>query len=478
MVSLSVAGWGWQYAARSTPALSNISFDITPGERVLLLGSSGVGKSTLLRAVAGVLGADEGTQVGEISLDGVSPERARGAVGLVLQDPENQVILERVGDDVAFGCENLGVPAEEIWARVQRALHLVGLNVPLDHSTSKLSGGQKQRLALASVLAMQPELIALDEPTANLDPIGARQLKEALTLVVEDHQPTIVMVEHRVDLWWDFATRVIVLAADGVLWDGAPEDMSPEVRNVLATAGVWLPQTEATARERPAPTGSQPLLHLENLHAAHPGSLHVTTPLDVDVYAGEIVAITGPNGAGKTALALTLGGLYPPRSGQVRAGGSLTGTAHSTKPITWRSRELLSRIGSVFQAPEHQFVAGTVRAELAVGPGALTLSRDEQSARVEKLLDRLHLRDLENAHPFTLSGGQQRRLSVGTVLATQPKVLILDEPTFGQDATTWTEMVALFTELRAEGHAVVIVTHDEKLVQAVADRVIHLGGDA
>ncbi|MEY4040195.1 MAG: hypothetical protein RLZZ52_1063, partial [Actinomycetota bacterium] len=132
MVTLSVAGWGWQYAARSTPALSNMSFDITPGERVLLLGASGVGKSTVLRAIAGVLGDDEGTQTGSISLGGHAPVQARGTVGLVLQDPENQVILERVGDDVAFGCENLGITQDEIWARVNTALQLVGLDVPLD----------------------------------------------------------------------------------------------------------------------------------------------------------------------------------------------------------------------------------------------------------------------------------------------------------------------------------------------------------
>jgi energy-coupling factor transport system ATP-binding protein len=477
VVTLSVAGWSWQFAARSTPALSNISFDITPGERVLLLGASGVGKSTVLRAIAGVLGEDEGTQTGAITLGGVTPEHARGTVGLVLQDPENQVILERVGDDVAFGCENLGIPQVEIWARVEEALHLVGLDIPLDHSTSQLSGGQKQRLALAGVLAMQPDIIALDEPTANLDPAGAQQLKQALLQVVEDHHPTIVMVEHRVDLWWDFATRVIVVGSGGVIWDGAPDAMSAEVRLVLTSAGVWLPGSDVVIQKKLESTVTRPLLSLQNLRAAHPGSSAGAPTLDLDIHPGEIVAITGPNGAGKTALALTLGGLYPPRAGRVLAGDELGGTAHSSEPITWRSRELLTRIGSVFQAPEHQFVAGTVRAELAVGPAALKLTLDEQNARVEKLLDRLHLRELEHAHPFTLSGGQQRRLSVGTVLATLPPVLILDEPTFGQDATTWAEMVALFTELRAEGHAVVIVTHDDKLVHAVADRVIHLGGD-
>jgi energy-coupling factor transport system ATP-binding protein len=477
VVSLSVAGWGWQYAARSTSALSRISFEIASGERVLLLGASGVGKSTLLRAIAGVLGDDEGTQTGEITVGSLTPERARGTVGLVLQDPENQVILERVGDDVAFGCENLGIAREDIWGRVTQALQLVGLDVPLDHSTSQLSGGQKQRLALAGVLAMQPDIIALDEPTANLDPAGAQQLKAALTQAAEVYHPTVLMVEHRVDLWWDFATRIIVVGTGGVIWDGAPDELTNEVKKDLTSAGVWLPQDAIRPQKSTVTTAALPLLSLENLCAAHPRTDHAAPCVTAEVHPGEIIAIAGPNGVGKTALALTLGGLYPPKAGRVRASDHLRGSVRSPEPVTWRSRELLTRIGSVFQAPEHQFVAATVRAELAVGPAALKLSQHEQHARVEELLDRLHLREVEHAHPFTLSGGQQRRLSVGTVLATMPSVLILDEPTFGQDAITWADMISLFAHLRTQGHALVIVTHDDKLIEALADRVVHLGGD-
>ena len=474
MATLSAQGWGWQFAARPVPALANISFEVNPGERVLLLGASGVGKSTLLRAIAGVLGEDEGTQSGTLHINGVVPQQARGKVGLVLQDPENQVILERVGDDVAFGCENLGVPREEIWQRVDEALGQVGLHVPLNHSTSALSGGQKQRLALAGVLAMKPEIIALDEPTANLDPAGARALKDAVTTVAEATGATIVMVEHRVDLWWDFASRVIVLGTDGVLWDGAPLAMPAETAEVLEAAGVWLPHTQIPSVAKH--TGSPVLLTAQNLCAGYPGSTHSTQPVNMNVRAGEILAITGPNGAGKTALALTLGGLIPAQSGAVVSSAELHNSAKSSNPYSWRSRELLTRIGSVFQAPEQQFIAATVRSELSAGPRAQGLSQREIDVRVEELLDRLHLSELAEAHPFTLSGGQQRRLSVGTALATQPRLLILDEPTFGQDAVTWTEMVSLLSELRAEGHGIVAITHDDAFVQAVADTVLELGG--
>lgn len=474
MATLTAQGWGWQYSARSIPALSNLSLEIMSGERVLLLGASGAGKSTILRALAGVLGEDEGSATGTLHVDGLTPERARGTVGLVLQDPENQVILERVGDDVAFGCENLGVPREEIWPRVAEALSKVGLDVPLDRSTSQLSGGQKQRLALAGVLAMKPEIIALDEPTANLDQNGAQELKKALTEVAAATGATVVMVEHRVDLWWDFATRIIILTVDGVLWDGAPTAFPAETARVLQAEGVWLPHT--TVKQRKKPSGSYSLLRASSLRAGYPGGAPGEA-LTFDVCAGEVLAITGPNGAGKTALALTLGGLIPAHSGEITTSHELQGNARRNEAITWKSKELLSRIGSVFQAAEQQFIAGTVRDELAAGPRALGLPKREVEARVDELLDRLHLYDCAEAHPFTLSGGQQRRLSVGTVLATKPRVLILDEPTFGQDAQTWAEMVSLISELRDEGHAIVAVTHDAEFVSAVADRVLELRED-
>ncbi|BDU10647.1 ABC transporter ATP-binding protein [Aurantimicrobium sp. INA4] len=474
MATLSAQEWGWQYAARSTPALSNISCEIAQGERVLLLGASGVGKSTLLRAFAGVLGEDEGTEQGSVLVNGLPPLNSRGRIGLVLQDPENQVILERVGDDVAFGCENLGIPREEIWQRVETACDLVGLNVPLNHSTSALSGGQKQRLALAGVLAMQPEIIALDEPTANLDPAGALALKNALTKVVDATGATIVMVEHRVELWWDFATRIIVLGHNGVLWDGAPSELSQEKAIEFEKAGVWLPHvTQPT--QHPGKAG-ETLLATKQLEVGYPCSTSALRIPNLEVHAGEVLAIMGPNGAGKTALALTLGGLIPAQSGKVVASEQLCGISRSDEPIQWRSRELLSRIGSVFQAPEHQFIAATVREELSVGPRALKMPEDHIHALVDSLMQRLHLSDLADVHPFTLSGGQQRRLSVGTALAAQPAVLMLDEPTFGQDASTWTQMVELLRELRDEGHAIVAITHDEAFVSALADRVVRVGG--
>ena len=491
---VSARGWSWRYGSRSRPTFRILDLDIDPGERVLLLGASGSGKSTLVAGLAGVLGEDEGHESGQLLIDGQPSRHSRGRVGLVLQDPENQVILHRVGDDVAFGCENLGVPQAEIWQRVRAALAAVGLNHALDHSTAELSGGQKQRLALAGVLAMRPGLIILDEPTANLDPDGVREIRDAVEAVALESGATLLIVEHRVDVWWDLVTRVIVLDSDGnILRDGAPASVLEGTRERLTEAGIWLPYSvarDSVARDSvtsaPAFASARtlaPLLEGSTLavgrKTAGPAAAE---DIAIRVNQAEVHAIVGPNGSGKSTLALTLAGLLPPVSGSVRASTELTANARGRHPIEWRSRELLTRIGMVFQSPEHQFLTGSVREELLVGPRALQrrgsrfrrskeFSHDEEDfrLRIDELLDRLHLAHLAEAHPFTLSGGEKRRLSVATALATAPRVLILDEPTFGQDARTWAELVALFSELRDEGHAIVTVTHDERLVAALAN---------
>ena len=448
---------------------------------MLLLGPSGSGKSTLLAALAGVLGGDdEGDTVGTLTVDGRDPRATRGTAGLVLQDPDAQVIMSRVGDDVAFGCENLGVPREELWTRVREALDMVGLAVPLEHPTEALSGGQKQRLALAGALAMRPGLLLLDEPTANIDPDGVLEVRDAVRAVLARTGSTAVIVEHRVEAWLDVVDRIVVLGADGgIAADGEPRAVLAAQGVALAAAGVWVPGREPHITRRAGPVERPTLLAAESLTLArvpgHPLAATVDAPLELHVDGGEVLALTGPNGSGKTTLALTLGGLIAPAAGEVRASSVLAEGA-GPLPIRWRSRELLTRIGSVFQSPEHQFLTPTVRDELELGPRTLRLSEAAVSSRVDELLERLGLDALAAANPFTLSGGQKRRLSVGAVLASQPRVLVLDEPTFGQDAVTWAALVELLEELRSEGTAVVAATHDRRFVDAVGAHELVLVG--
>ena len=260
-VRVTASGWGWRHAGRSRPAVSGLDLDIQPGERVLVLGPSGAGKSTLMHALAGVLGDDEdGDETGELFIDGQRPSRARGRVGLVLQDPDSQVVLARVGDDVAFGCENLAVPRAEIWPRVTRSLAEVGLDLPLRHPTSALSGGQKQRLALAGVLAMQPGLVLLDEPTANLDPDGVVEVRDAVVRSVQASGATLIVIEHRVAVWQDVVDRVIVVdPAGGILADGPTENVLTAQGERLAAAGVWIPSHPPARPDRRPSTGPDSL---------------------------------------------------------------------------------------------------------------------------------------------------------------------------------------------------------------------------
>ncbi|MFC4137817.1 MULTISPECIES: ABC transporter ATP-binding protein [unclassified Microbacterium] len=475
---VTAEGWGWRYAGRRLPAVSETSFTVEPGERVLLLGASGAGKSTLLAGLAGLLGdADEGERSGSLLVDGAPPEQSRGRIGLVLQDPDAGVVLSKVGDDVAFGCENLGVPASEIPSRVTEALRAVGLDVPQERATKALSGGQKQRLALGGALAMRPGLLLLDEPTANLDPAGVAEVRESVARVVAETGATLVVVEHRTEVWSDLITRVIVLAADGgLLADGAPADVFGRYAQTLADAGVWVPNHPIDLPVLPRSEGA-PVLETHGLAIGRERRTIVQEGLDLVVPQAAATVITGPNGAGKSTLALTLAGLLPELAGSVTAAERLRRKS-GLRPFRWSSRELLTRIGTVFQEPEHQFLAQTLREELAVGPRALGWSDTRTASVVEGLLERLHLDHLAEANPFTLSGGQKRRLSVATVLAATPQVIVLDEPTFGQDRRGWIELVLLLQEEVARGTAIVAVTHDEAVARHLGDRRIALGQEA
>ena len=470
--SVEARGWGWRHSSRIAWAVQQLDFVIEPGERVLLLGASGAGKSTLLHGIAGVLGGvDDGEARGSLLVDGHIPRAGRA--GLVLQDPDSQVILARVGDDVAFGLENLGVPRDESWRRVAEALDAVGLEVPLDFPTGALSGGQKQRLALAGVLAMRPGLLLLDEPTANLDSSGIDEVRDAVVRVAARTGCTVIVIEHRVDVWRDFADRVLVLSAEGgVLADGSVHDVLDRDSASLAASGVWVAGFEPVVpRHQRAASGS--MLRTRDLAIARVPSKIVASEITLEVTRGQALAITGPNGSGKSTLGLTLGGLLAPASGTVDASGLSEGLG-TTDPFNWRSRELLTRIGTVFQNPEHQFLTTTVRDELSVGPRTLRMPKAELDERLEGIATGLSLEKLFSANPYTLSGGEQRRLSVATAIITQPAMLVLDEPTFAQDARTWVELVSLLSSLLDDGTAIVAITHDEHLIDSLADSVFRM----
>ena len=520
---IELNNFSWHHPGRPEPVISGLNLTINPGEKVLLLGTSGAGKSTLLHAIAGVLHDDDGESAGgTITINGKEPGEARGTAGMMQQDPESSIVMATVGNDVAFGPENLRVPREEIWGRVTEALTAVGLNnLPLDHPSSALSGGQKQRLGLAGILSMHPGAMILDEPTANLDPAGVREVRDSILSAAEATGATLLVVEHRVSIWAPHMDRIIVLGAGGTIThDGAPDTVLTEARQDLIDAGVCVPnyvprapQAGSDNQSGEAVTG-EALLRAENLSITraqptpkqrrarrrtikHLGDTPAPAPIDLPVlrsginltlHAGEHLSVLGPNGAGKSTLALTLAGLLTAPDGTLTAtdalcnhdgDGERENSAHWDIP-TWTPAQMLSRIGYVFQEPEYQFIRGTVREELELGPrrlAALTrepLNEDDLAARTNELATRLRLTHLLDANPFTLSGGEKRRLSVASALATAPRILILDEPTFGQDARTWAELVDLIRELLTNGTAVISITHDEDYTAALGGNHITL----
>jgi len=526
---IELNNFSWHHPGRPEPVINGLNLTINPGEKVLLLGTSGAGKSTLLHAIAGVLHDDDGLSAGgTITLNGQDPVEARGTAGMMQQDPESSIVMATIGNDTAFGPENLRVPREEIWGRVTEALTAVGLShLPLDHPSSALSGGQKQRLGLAGILSMHPGAMILDEPTANLDPSGVQEVRDSILTAAEATGATLLVVEHRVSIWAPHMDRIIVLGEGGTIThDGAPDTVLTEARQELIDAGVWVPNYVPRAPQNDSDSEhGEALLRAENLSItrAQPtpkqrrarrrtikrlGDTPAPVPTDLPVlrgginltlHAGEHLSVLGPNGAGKSTLALTLAGLLTAPNGTLTATDALRnydgnhggerGSNHDSERAhwdvpTWTPAQMLSRIGYVFQEPEYQFIRGTVREELELGPRRLAalnrvpLDEDELAARTDELATHLRLTHLLDANPFTLSGGEKRRLSVASALATAPKILILDEPTFGQDARTWAELVDLIRELLAGGTAVISITHDEDYTAALGGNHITLEATA
>ncbi|WP_026923793.1 ABC transporter ATP-binding protein [Glycomyces arizonensis] len=468
MIPVEFRGFTWRHAGRRAPAVAEVDLRIEAGERVLLLGPSGSGKSTLLAALAGLLTTDSGERTGEVLLDGADAASQRGRVGILFQDPETQLVMARSGDDVAFGLENQAVPREAIWPRVREALDAVGFPYPLGHPTHALSGGEQQRLTLAGVLARRPELLLLDEPTANLDPEGAEAIRSSLRTALADTDATLIVVEHRVADILDLVDRVIALGPGGTLLaDGPAEAVFAEHGDTLAEQGVWVPGVPLPALPDAVP--GEPRLRGESLSLTYPGADRPALDgVDFELRAGELLAVTGANGSGKTTLALLAGGLAAPSRGKATVPGERA-PLHRLP-----ANRLAARVGSVFQDPEHQFVTATVRSELAFAPHAAGWPQRRIDARVSELLERLRLAHLAEANPHTLSGGEARRLSVAGALAAAPGALLLDEPTFGQDRRTWGELVDLIAGIRDEGTALMAVTHDRDFAAALASREIVL----
>jgi energy-coupling factor transport system ATP-binding protein len=461
------------YDGTRAPAVADVSFDVPAGGCLLIVGPSGSGKSTLARAIAGLVpGAIPGRLDGELVVGGHRAGHDRQAlvarqVGIVFQDPESQLVMERVDDEVAFGLESLGWPAPAMRARVPEALAGLGLAGFARRRTARLSGGEQQRLAIAGVLAPGPGILVLDEPTANLDPDGTRALAARLATMRAARSTTIVLVEHHADLVWPLADLVLALGADGrPIALGPPQVLLERDSTRLAAAGIWLPDgldrgpASAAGLAGPVtgPAGGPPFVEARGVCFAWDSARPILRGIDLELAAGDRVALLGPNGAGKSTLGRIVSGLLRPTAGTVRLAGR--------DPIRLPAHELARQVGYVFQDPERQFVAATVRAEMEAGldgPGRAGV------ADVAATLG-LPLETFGERSPYTLSGGEQRRLSLAPILARRPGLLVLDEPTFGQDRHGYDRLVEFFRARLASGTAILVATHDLRLVADLGAR--------
>lgn len=473
----------WQPLGADHPLLNGVDLEIGAGERVLLAGVSGAGKSTLLRAFAGVLeDHTPGELTGEVTVGGLPAAAGRGDIGLVGQQPFDSVVAETVGRDVAFGPENLGLPVAEIHGRVAETLELVDFPFRPGHPTAALSGGQAQRLALAGALAMKPGVLLLDEPGAMLDAPSAARLREAVNDVVTRTGATLVVADHDIAGWDGIAERLVVIDSGCVLADGPFGEVLGTMGARLLELGLWVPGAadpepvavdlggntsretgDAMARARGITVDRRPPLTLRSTREDEPR--RVLHDVDAELRQGELVVLNGDSGAGKSTLLAALLGTLPVASGEVRIGGD--------DPACLTSRQLASRAGWVPQFAEGLAVGDTVLSSLTATALALGQPRDDAEDRARRLLAAVGLDGMEDRHPLSLSGGEQRRLAVVSSVLHAPGVLLADEPTVGLDRVTWAAVTGVLLSAREAGTGVLVATHDAALTR-LANRRIHL----
>ncbi|MFD1360896.1 ABC transporter ATP-binding protein [Lentibacillus salinarum] len=458
------------------PLFDGLRFTLNRNDVTLLMGASGAGKSSLALCLNGLYPeAIEGTASGDILFYGKNiSEFERGEltqeIGIVFQDPESQFCMMTVEDELAFTLENRKIPAPAIRGRIKAVLKAVGMEGFENNKIHELSGGQKQKVALAAVLLLEPEMLILDEPTANLDPVSSLEFIKLVGKIQKERQLSVLIIEHQADDWLDLISRVLVIGRDGqLLADDRPERLFTEKKQILEQEGIFLPDAysdspafrEKWARIVPS---EKNVLSVRGLSFSR-RKQEVLKNVSMNVCGGELVVIVGENGAGKSTLLQLMAGLLDPCAGTISL---------FDRPLgTWQEKDLRKRMGFVFQNPEHQFITDTVYEELTFGMKLNGYADEGMESAADHLMEQFHLKAYRNNNPFALSGGQKRRLSVATVLEETPDILLFDEPTFGQDAATTLELMDYVMALKAKGIAIVFVTHDMDIVDA-ADRVVVL----
>jgi len=501
---IDIRGLTFYYSDAHTPALQDVDFYVEEGEFVLITGPSGSGKSTLARCFNGLVPHFYGGRIGgSIVVCGLdvlksSTKELSQRVGMVFQDPENQLISVDPEREIAFGLENLGLSRSVIARRIEEALDAVGIVHLRNRQPNELSGGEKQKIAIASVLALHPEVLVLDEPTSELDPKGAEEVLGVVERINDELGITVVLIEHRLDRVVHLVDRVVVMEGGRIVMDGEPREVMGE--RAITRTGVGIPpiiDLVLRLEERGVCVGRVPLtvkegrkilrpifreahhtdvkfddhreygeevVSMRDVWFSYEGGIPVLKGVDFSVREGEFVAVLGRNASGKTTLLKHLIGLNTPQRGSVRVCGL------DTRSTT--VAQLARYVGFVFQNPNDHLFADTVAEEIRFPLKNLKYPKERIEQRVDEVLRMLGIECYKYAHPRSLSGGEKQRVAIASVLAFEPKILVLDEPTRGLDHGLKYRLLEILDEYRERGRAVIYSTHDVETVAERADRVV------
>jgi len=517
---------------RGTEALKRISFQVKDGEFVVVMGPNGAGKTTLLLTTNGIIPHSiGGLMYGRVYIDSMDTSKHKiyelaTKVGIVLQNPETQLFMPSVESELAFGPENLAVPREEIAERIKWALKITRLEGMENRSPHNLSGGQKQVVAIASVLTMRPEILVLDEPTSQLDPYGTNMVFSTVRELNKKYGITILMAEHKSEHIAEFADRIIILDKGKIVYEGTPHDafskyelfrelkiklpQVSEVAHLLKQKGIMDPneptfitldeaekwfrenvnkkyEVDATELEKRQDKAKKKeygdvVIDVRNLHFVYPGGVEALRGIDLKIREGEFVAIIGQNGAGKSTLVKTMTGVLKPypkpkkiKPDTSYGEGEVIVMGMNTLDVT--VGEMSRYIGLVLQNPDHQLFSTTVYDEIAFGPKNHGLKKEEIDERVKYACELIGIPDeFLDKHPLSLSWGDRQKVAIAAILSMKPKILILDEPTTGEDYLGRHQVVSMAKKLNEEiNETIIMISHDIDLVAEYADRTIVMG---
>ncbi|MHA1610776.1 MAG: ABC transporter ATP-binding protein [Promethearchaeota archaeon] len=510
--------FSFQYNNSPDSTLSHINLQVSTGEYILLMGSSGSGKSTLLRTINGLIPHFfGGNYSGSIIVDGknplhLSPNQMAKDIGYLFQNPDNQLLMEKVISELAFGLENLATPSEEIETRIQEIIHIFSLQELIFRNINELSGGQKQTIALSSLMAMQPKILLLDEPTSELDPLAARKLFANLSKLNSTKKYIIIIIEHNISEIINDIDRIMYLDEGRIQFDGPPKnfyrkyennpkilkpsliDLSfqiQKIKNDVRLPDIPIPLNRSQfidyhskfltqiafedlslTRNNSKPKKEKSdgaILTVENLSFGYDPDMEVLSQINFHAYPREIICIMGKNGSGKTTLLKNVIGLLTPQKGNIRIKKKRPFPVNQINDYNLHVSQ-----GYVFQNPSAQFFRDTVRQELEFIVRKLPLTKQEKMDRVDEILHFFNLTALQNKYPRFISLGEQQRLALATALVTKPDILLIDEPTHGIDGYQKIRLMSYLRKIQGEGCLILIATHDHKFASSLATRILYL----